>query len=218
MKLLLTSCGIINESLAKTVKRLVGRRKIKIAFIPTAANASDSTEKGWLIKNYNECERLGSVDIVDISAVDKRVWLPRLRAANVIVMGGGGGKGVLFLMRWILKSGLEKELPNLLKDRVYVGISAGSIIASKRLSASSMYLFGRKAGVAPKGLGYIDFYVRPHLNSAKHLKVRDGIVSKRLDRIDGDLYVIDDDTGILCSDGKVTVVSEGKWKRYTKRR
>ena len=87
MKLLLTSAGITNESLAKELKSLV-KDKIKIAFIPTAANTSGE-EKSWLVKNYNECEKLGEIYITDISAVEKKIWLPILTKANVIVIGGG---------------------------------------------------------------------------------------------------------------------------------
>ena len=216
MKLLLTSAGITNRSLAAALKRLV-RGEMKIAFIPTSADIGGGS-KDWLIKNYNECERLGTVDIVDISAVGRREWLPRLEWANVIVMGGGG-RGIAHLMRWIRKSGLEMELPRLLRSRVYVGISAGSIVVSKRLSASSNILYGRKAATAQRGLGYVDFYVRPHLNKrygkgqSPHT---DRSIREHLDRIDGDLYAIDDNTGILFLDGKAVVISEGKWRRYAR--
>ena len=49
MKLLLTSAGISNDSLATALKKLV-KGPIRIAFIPTAANVSDG-EKSWLIKD-----------------------------------------------------------------------------------------------------------------------------------------------------------------------
>ena len=101
MKLLLTSTGITNKSLADALRKLAGG-KIRIAFIPTAAHGSRGEEKGWLIKNYNECEKLGPVDIVDIAAVSKKVWLPRLKAANVIFFGGGNAP---YLMKEVLKSG-----------------------------------------------------------------------------------------------------------------
>ncbi len=38
MRLLLTSAGITNKTIAKELRTLVGGKKIKIAFIPTAAN------------------------------------------------------------------------------------------------------------------------------------------------------------------------------------
>lgn len=209
MKLLLTSAGITNKSLAKELKSLI-RGEIRIAFIPTAANIEEG-EKDWLIKNYNECESLGKTDIVDISALDKKYWLPRLEEANVIFVGGGNS---IHLMHWIVKSGLKEELPHLLKDRVYVGISAGSIVMSKKLSASSQFLYSDERSNAPPGLGYVPFYVRAHLNSPHFPKMRDSILKKVAPELDNDLYALDDESGLLYVDGKIKVISEGIWKKY----
>lgn len=209
MKLLLTSAGITNGSLAKALRRLVGT-DIKIAFIPTAANV-EKGDKGWLIADYDHCQKLGPTDIVDISAVDKKIWMPRLKVANVIFVGGGDTR---HLMRWMIKSSLKKELPKLLKTRVYVGISAGSMIMSKRISATPEFLYGDEVKEAPVGLGYVEFNVRPHLNSPLFPKMRDKYLKKVSKRIEGDLYALDDDSGIVYADGRIKVISEGKWKKY----
>ncbi|MDE1762010.1 MAG: Type 1 glutamine amidotransferase-like domain-containing protein [Candidatus Micrarchaeota archaeon] len=211
MKLLLTSAGITNKSLAKALKSLA-KGKIRIAFIPTAANILHSKDNhDWLIKNYNECEKLGQVVIADISAVGKEVWLPRLKWANVIVMGGGNTK---YLIQRVVKSGLSKELHRLLKGRVYVGISAGSIITSKTISSSSGFLWSKKPNHAPKGLGYVNFNIRPHFNSPDYPKARDRYLKAAAKRLKGSLYAIDDRTGIMYSNGRIRVISEGRWKRY----
>lgn len=206
---MLTSAGITNNTLARALKSLVNG-KIRIAFIPTAANLEDGG-KEWLIDNFNECQRLGPTDIVDIAAVPKGVWLPRLRAANVIFVGGGD---TVYLMNQIIKSGLNKELPTLLKRKIYVGISAGSMVTQKRLTTSPVYLYGKEPNNVPPGLGYIDFHIRPHLNSPYFPRVRDKNLRKAAKYLKGDLYAIDDDSAVLCMDGKIRVVSEGKWKKY----
>jgi dipeptidase E len=209
MKLLMTSAGITNKSLARALRALAGRN-IRIAFIPTAANLEDD-EKDWLIKNYNECEKLGPTDIVDISAMPKKVWLQRLEAANVIVVGGGWTS---YLVKWMVRSGLKKELPRLLRKRVYVGISAGSIALCKKLSTVPEYLYGDEVNNAPPGLGYVNFNFRPHLNSPYFPKVRDKNLKKVAKKIKGDLYALDDDSAIVWVNGKIKVVSEGRWKKY----
>ena len=209
MKLLLTSAGITNDSLANALKSLV-KGSIKIAFIPTAANVSDE-KKDWLIRNFNECERLGTVDIVDISALSKPVWLPRLKKANVIFVGGGK---ISYLMKCISSSGLKKELSPLLKSRVYVGISAGSIVTNKTLQPSSGFIFGNKE--APEALGMVDFYIRPHMNAPnfRAKKIDEENLDKIANRFNADLYAIDDNSAVLVNEGKIQVISEGTWKLY----
>jgi dipeptidase E len=212
MKLFLTSAGITNPTLAAELKRLV-KKNLLFAFIPTAANL-EQYDKGWLIKNYNECEAYGKVDIVDVSAIPKKHWLPRLKKANVIVMGGGNTP---YLLQCLAKSGLNKELPTLLKDRVYMGISAGSIATNRNIATSSQYLYGEHTTKAPKGLGLVDIYVRPHLNNPKFPRCKDGTIKKLASKFDNDLYAIDDNTAIVVDNGKITVVSEGRWVKYARK-
>lgn len=208
MRILLTSAGITNQSIAKVLKDWV--KDINIVFIPTAANVEEG-DKDWLITDYVNCHKLGSVDIVDISAVDKKIWLPRLQKANVIVVGGGNTE---YLIKCLISSGLKKELPKLLKDKVYVGISAGSIVLSKTLSASSEFLYGDESKKAVAGLGYIDFNVRPHLNSPHFKRVRDSILKEVVKKLDGDTYALDDNSAVVFDNGKISMVSEGKWLLY----
>ena len=206
---MLTSSGITNLSLAEALRSIVNA-PIKIAFIPTAAN-NKRGNKEWLEEDILNCKKIGSVDIVDISVMKKEEWLPLLEKANVIFMGGGDTS---YLMNWITKSGLIKELPELLKKRVYVGISAGTIVLSKRLSASREFLYGDETKKPLSGLGYVNFYVRPHLNSKNFPKVRDIFLKKLVSKFDGDLYALDDDSAIIYDSGKIKVVSEGKWIKY----
>lgn len=210
VKLLLTSNGIANRSIANVLRRWVV--DMRFAFIPTAANMVDG-EKDWLINDLVNCQKLGPVDIIDIADVPKKVWLPRLEKATVIVMGGGDTK---YLMDCLKKSGLAKELPRLLKTKVYVGISAGSIVANKTLNASSEFLYDTRYGEGIAGLGLVDFAFRPHLNAPDFPKVRDTVLKKLSLKFDCDLYAIDDQSAIKIEDGKLTVISEGKWILYPK--
>ncbi len=213
MKLLLTSAGISNKSISDALKRLV-EGKMSIVFIPTAANA-ERGDKGWLIDDLVNCKKLGDVDIVDISALKKGEWLPRLKNANIIFMGGGN---TTYLMNEIKRSGLDDELEDLLKRRVYVGISAGSIVLSESIQTSSEYIFGLyddEIESPPKGLGFIDFNVRPHLNSPYFPKVNDENLKKIFEGLGLDIYALDDESAVVYNEGKIEVISEGKWIKYS---
>ncbi|MGV8163049.1 MAG: Type 1 glutamine amidotransferase-like domain-containing protein [Candidatus Nanoarchaeia archaeon] len=211
MKLLLTSNGLSNPTIVNALKKWVD--KPHFAFIPTAANATGN-HKAWLVTNYVECASLGHLDIVDISAMDKSMWLPRLQKANVIVMGGGVAS---HLMNHIISSGLIDELPELLKTRVYVGISAGNIVLSKRIQVSAEYLLSSESKEALKGIGYVDFNIRPHFMSSDRPEITDEFLREASNKITGDLYALDNESAIVYEDGKITVISEGDWKLYSKK-
>jgi len=215
MRLFLTSAGLSNPKLEKAFVNLVGlpKNKIKVAFIPTAANVEEG-DKSWLIDDYINFKQLGlkSIDIVDISSVSKNIWRPRLEASDVLFLGGGN---TFHLMHWVKKSGLIKLLPDLLKTRVYAGVSAGSCIAGPSVYNSVQNLFGEKYDLKiEKGLGLVKYQFIPHLNSPLFKKIRENnleIVSKDLRE---PVYALDDNSAIVVNGNKLKVVSTGKWKKY----
>lgn len=217
MKLLLTSSGNTNKSIEKALLELLGKpfSKSRITFVPTAANIEEG-DKTWLVDDMNNFRKLNfaSFDIIDISAVPKDIWLPSFNKADILVFGGGN---VYHLLKWIKKSGLADRLPELLKTKVYVGISAGSMVAAKNISlTSSGILYYEDTGKPrnTKGLEFVDFEVRPHLNSKWFPKVRLDYLQRLNKEIQNTFYAIDDNTALKIIDGKISVISEGKWRKF----
>jgi dipeptidase E len=225
MKLLLTSGGITNKTIADALGKLLGKSfaQAKLAFIPTAADIS-SGDKSWLINDLNNCKKLGfrEIDIIDIAAVpQEKIWRPRIESADVLLFGGGN---TFFLMHCLKKSGLAKLLPELLKSKVYVGISAGSISAAKNLALSSpgkrdlFELYYEEEDETKtdvnEGLGLVDFHVRPHLNSPDFPKLRDEYIKEIAKEVPEPIYAIDDQTAVQVVDGKIEIASEGKYFAY----
>ena len=216
MKLLLTSGGLTNESIVGALQELIGKpfKETKLAFIPTAANI-EAIDKGWLIDNLVECKKVGfkEIDIVDIAALPKEMWLPRLESAAVIMVGGGNTS---YLMGQIKKSGLAEILPTLLETRVYAGISAGSMVMTPTLREKEMQRLFEEPIVdddSNEGLGLVDFLIVPHMNSPYFPRVAE-LIDDVAEDIDIPFYAIDDQTAVKVVDGKVEVVTEGKWKKY----
>ena len=218
MKLLLTSNGLANKSIANALLDLVGRpfNKTNLAFIPTAANVEEG-DKWWLIDDLILCNNLGfaQVDIVDISALPKNLWKPRIEGADVLLFGGGN---VFHLMYWLDKSGLAKLLPELLKKRVYVGISAGSMVCGKRILLSQskkLYYDDLKDKYKDEqGLGFVDFQIRPHLNNQYFPKVKVEYLKKLAKEIPEPIYVLDDESAIKVVGDKIEIISEGKHAEF----
>jgi dipeptidase E len=227
MNLILTSNGITNNSIENVIKESINnvRKKnisnknnidnssnIKIAFIPTAANIIKG-DKFWVEEHYSQFQKLGETYNIDISKSTKKEWLPKLQESDVIVMGGGNAK---YLMEQIIICGILLDLPELIKNKLYVGISAGSMITSKKVYSSSDILFKDKDFniKAHDGLGYTDFNIRPHFNSEALLE--DYSLKKAMSRVQTDMYALDDNSAIVYDTGKISIVSEGEWKLYKK--
>lgn len=217
MKLLLTSSGITNKSIETALLELLGKpfRKAHLTFIPTAANIEEG-DKSWLVEDMYNFKKLGfqTFDIIDISAVSKEIWLPSFENADILVFGGGN---VNYLLDWIKKSGLKDVLAELLKTKVYAGISAGSMATANSISlSSSNILYYEQTGNLEntKGLGFVNFEIRPHLNSDDFPKVKIDYLQRLSKETPSAFYAIDDNTAIKAVEKKISVISEGQWKKF----
>lgn len=215
MKLLLTSNGLSNQSIANSLFELVGKpaSETHIAFIPTAMNVATGS-KEWFIDDLANIKKQNPkfVDIVDISALPKDIWLPRLEVADVLFFSGGNS---FHLMRWLDESGLTELFPALLKTRVWAGISAGSMVTNPTLALSSkdkQIYYEEKFGYkTEKALGFVDFYTRPHYNSPDFPQANEKYLTDMAKDFTDTIYALDDDSAVKVVDGKVEIVSEGKY-------
>jgi len=212
MKLLLTSAGITNDSIKKSFFDLVGKKPedISLAFIPTASNV-ETGDKDWLeedlirLKNLN----LKSISVVDISAVPESVWRPQLEESDVLFFEGGNS---FYLMEWINKSGLSLILTELLKTKVYVGVSAGSMVASRDLLlnlSQKLYEEDLDRTEEMEGLSFVNFYILPHLNSMFFTNVVEENI--KLLGMKEKIYALDDMSAIVVEGDKIDISSEGKY-------
>jgi len=215
MKLLLTSNGLANQSIANALFELIEKpaQETTIVFIPTAMNVARGS-KDWFINDLNNIKKQGFkfIDIVDISALPKEVWLPRIESGDVLFFSGGN---TYHLMYWLEKSGLAELLPELLKTRVYAGISAGSMVTNPGIAHTSSdkqkYYEDRFGYKNETALNFVDFYIYPHFNSPKHLHSREETLRKTAEETKKTVYGLDDESALKVVDGIATVVSEGDW-------
>ena len=230
MKLLLTSNGLSNETIASALEELVAkpRKETKVAFIPTAAFAADGAEKNtkeWLITDlYRAKEFAGFIDVVSLADLSPEDVIKRLAYSDVIFVGGGN---TFYLSYWMEKSGLFDSLPELLETRVYAGISAGSMIATKNIRTASQAIknpnkyydeeydeLGPKGQSAGRAAGLVNFVVRPHYGRVRFPGDPDEIFDTIVQEIKAPLYAIDDASAVKVIDDQIDVVSEGTWKLF----
>lgn len=216
MKLLLTSNGLANESIAKTLFELVGKKPqdTSLVFIPTASNVEPGN-KDWFINDLLNIRKQNfkSVAITDISAVSEDVWRPQIEEADVLFFEGGN---TYHLMRWLNKSGLTKMLPEFLKTKVYVGVSAGSMVTCADLNLRlSTLIYGDEVETeSMAGLGLVDFYFLPHLNSPHFPARMEENLRNAIKEISRKTYALDDGMALKMVDGRVELVGEGKYLEF----
>ncbi len=214
MKFLLTSAGISNNSIKNSFLNLLGKKpeEASLVFIPTASNI-EKGDKAWLIKDFVNFEKLNfkNFSIVDISAVNRSIWYPQIQEADVLVFGGGN---TFYLMEWVEKSGLKDELLELLKTKVYVGISAGSMILSPDLMLNTLqklYKEDLERTENIKGINFVDFYILPHyMSSPSSIRTKENILEATKE-IKNKIYALDDNSALEIVDNNIKIISEGNF-------
>ncbi len=213
MKLLLTSAGITNQSIANILIKLCNKpaEDIKVGFITTAANVEEGN-KDWYINQFTNLHKYGFgwVDILDPSAADVD-WRERLKEVDVIFVSGGN---TFHLLNQYRKTGFEDWLRENLESKVYVGVSAGTIIATPSLDVCTIEPSDPNLPGLDNisGMNLVDFEIEPHCDEQRFVIMQEYANNKQ-----NKVYAIDDQTAIsVVGDNKEVVVSEGKWKELSK--
>src|SRR5690606_24264799 len=140
------------------------------------------------------------------------VWQPRLEEAEVLFFGGGN---TFHLMHWMKKSGLVDMLPDLLKTRVYAGISAGSCVAGPTIYNSVQNLFGEEYELEIKdGLGMVDLPLIPHLNPPRSDEIRKERLQEASKDLKDAVFALDDQSALGVTGDGIEAVSEGEWLKF----
>ena len=221
MKLLLTSAGIKNASIQDALVDLLGKpiAESNALCIPTAGYGSSYGNPGgvWRFISGQStqpmCElgwkSLGVLELTALPSIGEERWIPWVRETDVLLVNGGDA---LYLCHWMRQSGLADLLPSL-RETVYVGFSAGSMVMTPRIGEDFVQWKPPSGGDAT--LGIVDFSIFPHLD---HELLPDNSMAdaeRWAAGIRGPAYAIDDETAIRVVDGTVHVISEGQWKRFS---
>jgi dipeptidase E len=219
VKLLLTSAGLRNETLRQALRDLLPKpfASTNVVYVPTASVAEPG-DHGWFVTDLNRVYGLGwhEFNILELGGLPRQMVLDRLMHADLIYVQGGNQ---YHLARTITGSGLADGFLEALRDRVYVGVSAGSMIFSRNLDERSAEIIGDTADLHMLGattleppLGLFDWYIKPHLDSPDFPKRDDAWTDRIAARAHFPIYFIDDETAIRVNGDTVDVVSKGRWR------
>ena len=219
VRLLLTSAGVTNSSIRDALVDLLGRpiADSSALCIPTATYGSPwgGPASAWRFITGKTplpmCDlgwkSLGVLELTALPSISEERWIPWVREADVLLVAGGDA---LYLCHWMRQSGLANLLPSL-RDTVWVGLSAGSMVMTPRIGDDFVGWTSPDGGDST--LGVVDFSIFPHLGLLPDNTM--AAAERWATEIAGPAYAIDDQTAIRVTDGTVEVVSEGRWKLFS---
>lgn len=161
MKLFLTSSfSHVSDLLEKFYGETIKGKTI--TFIPTACNVESYT--GYMDNDRKALEKLGiRVIELDVSKESSTDHIENIINKNDMIFIGGGN--TFYLLQELRKSKADKIILEAInKNKLFIGVSAGSIITSPNIEYSKKMDDITKAPYLKNfdGLNLVDFYVLPH--------------------------------------------------------
>jgi len=217
MKLLLTPEGIRNQTIADALVELLGKpiSESNILFIPTPANLR-TDDKSWIVENMNQFLRHNplSFNIADIAGMPIEQAVEHFTAADVICVGGGDDSYISEVLR---VQGLVNPLRDALQSRIFMGISAGSMLVGTPLPPNvNKMLYPDEPFLHEQAqtLGWCDITFVPHLGSEECPEVRVEILESLRKGLPVNTVAVSDQGAIVINGDDVSVVGEGEIWQY----
>lgn len=218
MKLLLTSAGLTNDIIANALEELASKTltELRVLLVPTVANTSVE-DKSWLTQNIFEFTSRNpkTFNLIDIAGLPPELWQKHFDDADVICVGGGDES---YLARIFTQQEVKKYLQESLKDRVYMGISAGSMVAGIFLpDGMNLELYGEECESGTgTGMELFDFTFVPHMNSPYFPGVTTSILECKSGVFNSKVIATDDFTAVKIDGGVISFVGNGDRLELTK--
>jgi dipeptidase E len=221
MRFLLASGGITNTSIHNTLVALLGKpiAECSALCIPTAAYGHPwaGPRAVWRMLSGRDpvpfCDlgwkSVGVLELTALPSIDRELWVPLLRETDALLVGGGDA---LYLCYWMRQSGLADLVPSL-REMVYVGQSAGSMVMTPRIGEE--FVIWKPPTGGDQTLGLVDFAIFPHLDYDGFPENTMAHAERWAARMPVPAYAIDDQTAIRVVDDTVEVISEGHWKLFS---
>ncbi|MFH1315846.1 MAG: Type 1 glutamine amidotransferase-like domain-containing protein [Candidatus Uhrbacteria bacterium] len=203
MKLLLTSAGLAGE-IKDHLIRLVGKEpeQTLVGYIPVAVEVESD-------KSYAAVDRQELVDI-GFKVIDVDIKNPSehqvLDDCDIIYVEGGN---TFYLLDHVRKSGFDSKLSELIgQGKIYVGVSAGSILAGSSIEVSKYGDCDRYGITEFTGLNLVPFSITPHYNQDLESGTAEQI--NEFAQAGDPLVGITDSQAVLVVDDQISIIGPGQ--------
>lgn len=201
--LLLTSSGMTGtkEEILSVLQKPPD--KVRVAHIITASKVEEDTS--FVDKDRKLMQEAGfNVEDIDIEGKNRNQLMKLLEVVDIIYVQGGNTFYLLLQMR---KSGFNKIIRKLLrKGIIYIGVSAGSVVAGATIETASWKTDKDKFGLINlKGLKLVK------LNIFVHYKPEyEEMIKQKSKRVKNKLRILTDEQALFVFGKKNILIGKGK--------
>lgn len=205
-KLFLTSAGLPPETAPDFAKLLDKEpQDLKLAMIPTAGYPE--IDPVCLKEAKEGLGKSGfQIEVIDLKVEDPKIIKKKLEEKDIINVGGGN---TFFLLYWVRKCGLDKYLGELLdQGKIYLGVSAGSILVGPNIAISGWRKDWDKNVVNLKdlsGLNLVPFAVSPHYARADKT-----LLEEKSKKVDYPIIAVNDTQAVMVIGENYQIVGKGE--------
>ena len=201
--LLLTSSGMAGtkEEILSVLPKPAD--KVRVAHIITASKVEEDTS--FVDKDRELMKEAGfNVEDITLEGKNKKQLMKILGVVDIIYVQGGN---TFYLLKQMRKSGFDKIIRKLLrKGIVYIGVSAGSIVAGKTIKTASWLTDENKFGLINlKGLKLVKSNIFVH-----YMPEDAEMIKQKPKRIKKKLRILTDEQALFVFGRKTTLVGEGE--------
>lgn len=194
-KIVLTSCGIIDENLKQEFYKLLNKEieNIKVLYITTAIDGEDDSDTSWIAEEFKTILDLGiKKENIKEYKMDHE---PDLSLYDMIYMMGGN---TFYLLKKIRDTKFDIKLNEAINNGiVYVGSSAGSIILGNTIELALAYDKNHVNLVDFTGLKLIDGIIVPHANRKQEF------IAEKREKYKDKIYAINDEHGVIYNNNEI---------------
>ena len=194
-KIVLTSCGIINENLKGEFYKLLNKEieKTKVLYITTAIDGEDDSDTSWIDEEFKTILDLGiKKENIKEYKMDYEI---DLSLYDMIYMMGGN---TFYLLKKIRDTKFDIKLKEAINNSiVYVGSSAGSIILGNTIELALAYDKNHVNLVDFTGLKLIDGIIVPHANRKQEF------IAEKREQYKDKIYAINDEYGVIYNNNEI---------------
>ncbi len=190
-KIVLTSCGIIDNELKSKFYNLLNKdiSEIKLLYITIAVDGEKNTDRTWLEEEY--------ATILDLGIKEENIKEYKyeentdFEGYDAIYMIGGN---TFYLLKELREKKLDEKIIHAINNGViYIGSSAGSIILGKTIETALPYDENWVNLEDFEGLNMVDAIIIPHANRKQEF------IKEAKERYKDKIIELYDDYGVVIN-------------------